>query len=468
VILIFSDDQRFNTIRALGNGEIQTPNLDRLVAEGTSFTRAYMMGSMTPATCVPSRAMLLSGRSLFQIDQNGRNIPPEHVTIPEALKLNGYDTYWVGKSHQTQSTMGRIFDGGDRNYGYHGPFRAYDHYLMAVHDFDPEGKFTGPLYIYRRGADGEEIKTEVNEEIFAKMKEVEDKESAFFHTSEVFSIGAVNFLKDYDDEQPFFMYLAYHAPHDPRNAPKLFHEMYPPDKTKLPPNFMKKHPFDQGALELRDERLARLPREESEIRQHLSDYYAIISHMDEQIGRVLETLKETGLEKNTIVIFTSDSGLAVGNHGLMGKQNLYDAGGVHVPLIFRGPGIPKGETRDAKCYTFDVMPTICEMTGSVIPGSCEGKSLAGIVHDDMGTTYDYLYFAYSNTQRAIQGDRYKLIEYEYKGKRHTQLFDLKVDIDEVKNQAQDPNSKEIIVLLREKMSEYSKMFGDNLTFGRTH
>ena len=462
VILIFSDDQRYNTIHALGNEAIQTPNLDRLAKEGTSFSRAYMMGSMMPGTCVPSRAMLLSGRSLFRLDGKGHNIPPSHVTIPEALKENEYYTYWVGKSHQTASSMGRIFDGGDRNYGYHGPYRAYDHYLMAVHDFDPEGKFNGPRYIYRKDAEGNEVKTEVNGENFARMKAVKDKESAFFHTSEVFSTGAVNFLEAYDKDQPFFMYLAYHAPHDPRNAPKRFHEMYPPENIELPPSFMNSHPFDQGSLLIRDEKLAGFPRNEDEIKRHISDYYAIISHMDDQIGRVLQSLKETGLEKNTIVVFVADSGLALGNHGLMGKQNLYDAGGVHVPLVFKGPGIPKGKIRDALCYTFDIMPTICELTGSAIPASCDGKSLADIISNDTESIYDYLYFAYEDTQRAVQGERYKLIEYAYNGSRHTQLFDMQEDMDELHNLAKDPEYTDLIAELREKMIELAQVYDDRI------
>jgi arylsulfatase A-like enzyme len=462
VLLIFSDDQRFNTIHELGNVVIHTPNLDYLVREGTCFTRAYMMGSMSGATCIPSRAMLLSGRSLFHLDGNGRNIPPTHTTIPEALHKNGYYSYWVGKSHQAQSSMGRMFDGGSRCYGYHGPYRDYDHYLMGTHDFDPSGKFDGPLYIYRKGPQGQEVKTLLNRENFKEMKARANKEAEFFHTSEVFTTGAVNFLKRYEQEKPFFLYLAYHAPHDPRNAPQRFHDMYPLDEIPLPASFKPEHPFDQGSLKIRDEKLAGFPRKPDEIKKHLADYYAIISHMDEQIGRVLKILKETGLDENTLVIFSGDSGLAVGNHGLMGKQNLYDAGGIHVPLIFKGPGIRKSQKRQALCYLFDVMPTICDLTNTSIPASCDGKSLASIIRGSEKKVRSYQYFAYTDTQRAVQDDRYKLIEYAHKGKRFTQLFDLKSDPDEIQNLIDDRRYSGHRDRLKAELQRLKKVYGDEI------
>ena len=458
VILIFSDDQRADTIHALGNDTIHTPNLDRLVREGTSFSNAYMMGAMTGATCVPSRAQLLSGRSVFRLQGIGRVIPENHATIPETLKAQGYATYWVGKSHQKQSSMGRMFDGGDRCYGYHGPYRAYDHYLMAVQDFDPNGKFDAPRYIYKKDADGREVKTEVNREIFSQWKRIKDKESEFFHTSEVFSTGAVKFLKSYKKEQPFFMYLAYHSPHDPVNAAKRFHELYPPEKMSLPVNFMKQHPFDNGELQIRDEKLAAIPRVEREIKQQISNYYAIISQMDEQIGRVLKALDETGLAENTIIIFSSDSGLALGSHGLMGKQNVYEDT-AKVPLIMAGPGIPKGNS-DALAYTMDLFPTICDLVGAPIPQGLDGESLVPVIDGEEPEVRKTLFYAYRNVQRAVRNDRWKIIRYpEIK---RTQLFDLKNDPDETKDLSGSPEQAERIKKMMDLMQQWQTRLGDTL------
>jgi arylsulfatase A-like enzyme len=182
--------------------------------------------------------------------------------------------------------------------------------------------------------------------------------------------------------------------------------------------------------------------------------------MDEQIGLVLKALKETGLEDNTIVIFSGDSGLAVGNHGLMGKQNLYDAGGIHVPLIFKGPGIGKGRKRHALCYLFDVMPTICDLTDTPTPASCDGKSLVSIFRGSKKKVRSYQYFAYTDTQRAIQDERYKLIEYSHKDKRFTQLFDLKSDPDEIKNLIDDRRYTEHRDRLKAELQRLKHLYGD--------
>ncbi len=121
----------------------------------------------------------------------------------------------------------------------------------------------------------------------------------------------------------------------------------------LPESFLPGHPFDNGMLKIRDEKLAPFPRTEKVVRKHLADYYAAITHTDAQIGRILDALEKSGKRDNTLIVFSSDNGLAMGSHGLMGKQNVYDHS-VHVPLIVAGPGIPKGETRSALCYIYDL------------------------------------------------------------------------------------------------------------------
>ena len=151
----------------------------------------------------------------------------------------------------------------------------------------------------------------------------------------------VGFLAKHDHTKPFFIYLAPPVPHDPRVAPTKFMQMYDPSKLTLSRNFMPEHPFDNGELKIRDEMLAAHPRTPREMRQHLADYYACVSDVDEQVGRILSSLKQLGYSENTIIIFSSDQGLAVGGrHGLMGKQNLYEH--VKPPLVISGPGIRSG------------------------------------------------------------------------------------------------------------------------------
>ncbi|GAJ05870.1 unnamed protein product, partial [marine sediment metagenome] len=244
-------DQRFDTIRSLGNKHIVTPHIDSLVHNGTTFTNAYIMGSMSGAVCVPSRAMLMSGRTLFGLEGTGKTIPEEHLTLPEVLRKAGYTTFHTGKWHQDKKSFARCFSTGT-NIFFGG---MGNHWNVPVNNFDATGSY--PRNQRYKG----------------------DK-----HSSELFSDAAVRFLRDYKDDKPFFVYVAYTAPHDPRQAPEKYRQMYNPEKIVLPKNFLPEHPFDNGEMKIRDEKLAPWPRTPKEIRRHIADYYAIITHMDAQMG----------------------------------------------------------------------------------------------------------------------------------------------------------------------------------------
>ena len=242
------------------------------------------------------------------------------------------------------------------------------------------------------------------------------------------------------------MYTAFTSPHDPRTPPAEFAEMYPPDEIELPPNFACMHPFDNGHLHGRDESLAAHPRDADEIRQHIADYYGMISHLDAQIGRLLDALAATGHADDTIVVYTADHGLAVGQHGLLGKQNVYDHS-LRVPLIMRGPGIPAGQRCEGLCYLHDVFPTILEMAGVPVPDGCEGISLHPVLTGRDEGLRDCVLSAFQrsqdldpddSTQRMVRRARLKLIETRMGGRTHRQLFDLADDPWETRNLADDP------------------------------
>ncbi|KPL09744.1 hypothetical protein AMJ85_06145, partial [candidate division BRC1 bacterium SM23_51] len=186
-----------------------------------------------------------------------------------------------------------------------------------------------------------------------------------------------------------------------------------------------------------------------------------ITHLDAQIGRVLAALEETGHAQNTIIIFSGDNGLAVGQHGLLGKQNLYEHS-VRVPLIISGPGLPEGEKRDALCYLLDVFPTLCDLVGLAVPESVEGQSLVPIMTGEKRKVRDSLFFAYKDLQRAVRDDRCKLIEYSVGDTRTTQLFDLRSDPWEMNNLSPDPKSSECLARLRKEMARWQKELGDPL------
>jgi choline-sulfatase len=202
---------------------------------------------------------------------------------------------------------------------------------------------------------------------------------------------------------------------------------------KLSPNFLPKHPFlIVSNFEGRDEILAPYPRTPQIIRTHLQEYYAIITHMDAEIGRVLEALEATGKAGNTVVIFTSDQGLAVGQHGLMGKQNLYDHS-LRMPFIMAGPGIPRGKRNDALFNMQSLFATTCEMSSTPLPGTVQFPSIVPLITGSKKQLHTALYAAFLDRQRAIRTERWKAIWTPHAGQ--VQLFDVKRDPWEIHNLA---------------------------------
>jgi len=401
VLFFFTDDQRFDTIAALGNTQIKTPNMDNLVRHGTTFTHAHIMGSMSGAVCMPSRAMLMTGRTLFHLGGSGRPIPPEFLTFPQVFQKAGYHTFGTGKWHNGADSFARSFNHGE-NIFFGG---MSNHLKVPLNHFDPREKYP-------------------------KSARFTGKKFSSNH----FSDSAVDFLRQYDSDKPFLLYVSYTAPHDPRMAPKKYADMYPPDKIHLPKNFAPQHPFDNGDMRIRDEKLAPWPRTPKIVREHIAAYYAMITHVDAQIGRILQALKNSGQADNTIIVFAGDNGLAVGQHGLLGKQNLYEHS-VRVPLVMGGPSIGKNKKSDTLCYLLDIFPTLCDLMDISIPDTVEGKSLIGALKNPTTKIRDSLFLAFKNTQRSVRTDRWKLIKYNIKGKQTTQLFDIENDPAELNNLA---------------------------------
>jgi len=466
VLLFFTDDQRASTIGALGNPDIQTPNLDQLVAQGTAFTRAYMMGGMTGATCVPSRAMLHTGRHLFHLRNKGHDYPSSHTTLGETFRAAGYTTYFTGKRHSL--TRKRIQAG----YAEGGVVMGFGGYLtdkrrMPMHDWDPDARYAKKDAYIVSGARG-----------FPKVPvpSYANKESVPSgpYATELYINPAVEWIHTYDRSEPWFMYVALSAPHDPHEAPEETRRLYDPNVIPLPPNFRPLHPFDNGDMDVRDETLLPKPRDPQQIKQQIADYYAAITFVDSQFGRLITALQECQQLDNTIIAFVGDSGLAVGQHGLLGKQNLYDDGGVHIPLLLAGPGIPVNEERAALVASCDIFPTLCELTDIAIPKPMDGRSMRPLLLDPTFRTHDTIYLGYREYQRAVVEKRYKLIEYiqiakgkqERIGTRKTQLFDLQEDPWETTNLAQDPSYAAILKQLQEKLLDLRHNYHDGTDQGK--
>ncbi|UCD75896.1 MAG: sulfatase-like hydrolase/transferase, partial [Phycisphaerales bacterium] len=295
-------------------------------------------------------------------------------------------------------------------------------------------------------------------------------------SSELFSEAAIEFLNNRErDDDPFLMYVSYTAPHDPRMAPDEYAAMYRPEDIALPPNFMPEHPFPIGDLRVRDERLAPFPRTPEVVRKHIAAYYAMITHLDAQIGRVLDALEASGEAENTIVILAGDNGLAVGQHGLLGKQNIYEHS-ARVPLIISGPGIPRGKRCEALCYLHDVFPTICELTGLPIPDSVQSLSLAPLIRNQKAAVRDSVYLAYSTTAdalidgfqqepgvlRGVRRGSWKLILSNCGETITRQLFDLRDDPWEVKNLADNSEAADRVEEMTRLLEEWIERSGDTI------
>jgi len=429
IIMIVADDHRHDVINAMGDAMVQTPCLDRLVAGGTAFSQAHDMGGNFPAVCVPTRGCLMTGCNVFRAlaDQSGGGISPRRVTLGEHLRGAGYQTHCVGKWHNDRESLHRSFAGGDAIF-----LRGLtaDQSQMRLHHFDPTGEYANKTVYHPRG-----------------------------FSTDLLSDAAVDFLHRPKGDKPFFLYTAFTAPHDPRTPPREFADLYHADRIPLPVNFAAGHPFNNGELHVRDEELAPFPRTPDRIRRELAAYYGMVSNLDAGMGRILAALEASGQAENTIVAYTADHGLALGQHGLLGKQNLYDHS-VRVPLILRGPGVPAGRRSDALLYSWDLFPTLCELASVRAPGGLDARSLVPLLGGEGRPHRTHVQALYRDFQRMVKNDRWKLIEYAVGGERHTQLFDLKNDPWEQHNLAAESPSAGELAGLRTRLAEWQSAVGD--------
>ena len=439
ILFIFADDQCYNTIRELGNEEVYTPTLDELARRGTVFTTAYNMGGWHGAVCVASRTMLNTGRFIWRANALESQMDMLAVSgqlWSKEMERLGYDTYMTGKWHVNIKPPEIFNHVGTVRGGMPGDVPEMYDRPLDVNDWDWTPWDTAFGGFWKGGT----------------------------HWSEVVANEAMGFLdRASGSENPFFMYVAFNAPHDPRQSPKEYVDMYPLEHVALPDNFLPEYPYKDEigcAATLRDERLAPFPRTEYAVKVHRQEYYAIISHMDAQIARILAHLEETGQAENTYIFFTADHGLSVGQHGLIGKQNMYDHS-MRPPLMVVGPGIPNGRREKMAVYLQDIMPTAIEYAGGEVPEWVEFNSLRPIIEGKQeDSSYPEIYGAYMDLQRMIRVDDYKLIVYPNAGV--IKLFDLINDPIEKYNLAAAKAQQERIRILFGKLQELQVQMGDTL------
>ncbi|WP_339923539.1 sulfatase-like hydrolase/transferase [uncultured Cyclobacterium sp.] len=466
ILFVFADDMAFTLLDELEQNEIFTPNLDKLMAEGTSFTKAYNMGSWSGAVCTASRSMMISGRSVwnaFDLKEEWRKGDKTDLTLPKLLEESGYETYMSGKWHVDIP-----------------PPEIFNHtiHIRAGMPKDTWSKNnTGAKFdsINKIGADPASIMPlGYNRPLIDQQDDwsPSDRSLGGFweggtHWSEVLREDAKSFLDSASkSSNPFFMYLAFNAVHDPRQSPGSFLDLYVAEDLKIPESFMPLYPYKDeigNGPGLRDEALAPFPRTPFAIKKHLQEYYAIVSHMDYQIGKIFEELERKGLRENTYIIFTADHGLAMGNHGLMGKQTMFDHS-MGAPFIVSGPNIPKGKRLDHDIYIQDAMATILEIAGVDKPDYVEFESLLDLINGDQELIREEVYGAYLNNQRMIKKDGFKLIVYP--NAKKLLLFDMEKDPLEIKDLSDQPQYKELKRSLFTALQQLQGRLNDKLELNK--
>ena len=445
ILILYSDDQSYRTIQALGNKEIRTPNMDWLVRHGLTFQQAHVMGGHQGAVCIPSRAMLLTGRYVNRLLNDGGIIPDSLISLPEILRQKGYTTFHTGKWHSDKESYARMFSKADHIFfgGMHFPKEGGQEHPRVNH-FDSTGKYP-----------------------------IEKSFLSDTYSSQLYAQTAIDFLASKSaKEKPFFCYVAFTSPHDPRTPTAKFAKAYDPANITLPPNFLPEHPFNNGDLNVRDENLLPHPRTTSAIKEDIAAYYGMISELDEQIGRIISTLKKEGLLEKTLIVFAGDNGLAMGQHGLLGKQNLYEHS-IRVPLVFAGSGIPKNVKNNSFVYLSDITPTIYEYLGIPAPKTVEAKSLSSVISNPTKSVRENIYNVYGHWSRSIKTkDGYKLILYNVDGVQTTQLFNLTSDPWEKHNLAQKKSRMKQIqqmrnLLKKEMLEKHDNLHIDLPDWGRT-
>ncbi|MFI3306212.1 MAG: sulfatase-like hydrolase/transferase [Rikenellaceae bacterium] len=455
-LFIIADDHCYNALESLNMDGLKTPNLDKLRASGTYFSHAFNQGSWVPAISMASRSMLVTGQNVWNVreySENSRTVVSqtpakdgekvvktyklnENSYWPQYMKSAGYDTYFAGKWHNTGIVE-----------------QLFDHYRNVRGGMAQQHKDC-----YRRNfIEGRADKWQPYDTSFGGYWE------GGTHWSKVLKDDALYYFDQIEkSDKPFFMYLGFNAPHDPRQSPKEYVDMYPTSEVSVPTNFVPKYEYaDQigCSQKLRDERLAPFPRTEYSVKVNRQEYFASITYMDKQIGDIVAKLKASGEFDNTYIIYTADHGLAVGDHGMLGKQNMYDAS-LRVPFFISGPDIPQGKQIDDLIYLQDAMATIMDLAGSKYMDNVAFKSVMPLIRGESGR--DAVYGGYTTFQRMVRNDKYKMIIYPEA--EVIRLYDIQKDPLEMNDIANEKGNREILSQLYARFKELQIEMGDTSNY----
>ncbi len=417
VVCIVADDLRADLLSVYG-GPVPTPNLERLAARGCRFDRVVCGYPI----CHVSRTEILTGRAMVAEASAGGAIPfqPEWASLPRVMQRAGWQTVHVGKWHVR---------GKPRELGYDRTTALYSSGGSGGEPLTfPRSATDRPVTGYR----GWTFKTDDEEPVRQWGIGLTPD------TDRRIADGAIEVIDTLPSEasDPMLLHVNFTAPHDPLHWPAGMENRYSPRSTTLPSNFRPEHPFDHGNAGGRDEMIVPPPRTSEDVRRQRAVYFALAEQIDIQVGRICEALQRRGMLEDTVILFTSDQGIAIGSHGLMGKQNQYEHT-ANVPLLLAGPGVPAGVRTTSQGALRDLFPTVCQLCDLPVPTSVQGASLLTAIDTESSTEPRNVHGYFTDTQRMIRSaDDWKLIWYP-KLDRY-QLFHVASDPDERNDQINNP------------------------------
>ena len=416
ILFILTDDQALETISALGNNGINTPNIDSLVRAGVTFTNASNMGSWVDDVSFASRTMMFTGKFLWPASKlKGNEDPP----LIQAFKDGGYETYGTGAWHVGAK------DGMDS---------AFDHILdkrpVPLSLEETETPFTA--WNHDQGANWENGT----------------------HLTNLTGESAISLLKKAtSQEKPFFLYVGFNAPALPWQYEQKELKSIKSEQLSLPPNIKNRHFYFS----------LKSPKEINPkfASNRYRDYYLVIERLDRHLGRILSALKQSGSYKNTIIAFLSDNGINNGENGVMGCQNLYEKS-LKAPLILAGPHIPKNKFIDTSVYLQDVLPTLMQLAQIPKPKLCQFRSFVPQMNGKETGPWEDILGAYCNDMRSIKVEDHKLVLYRRKTERHMKLYDLIKDPFEMNDLSQRKSSSNIIENCLDRLQRWEASSGGML------